>query len=1118
MTSSARRALKLALESKMLNLMGSGAPISSQSAKATDAIHAFLIKHREKFGEPELIDRYVVDALTAERASEAEEIAKGTVRSVAEDEELVRRATELRHLRKIKSTIKAATPEELTEVADLDRQGKAAELLRRKRQQILDAPGIEDAAKQRSIKALDESIAGIEALDLTPAARTLSDTDIATDLTGNIKQVREAVLARGDLDLEDLQAIRAAEVAGKNRKSVATFIDSQIQKASLPPTDLARLRAKRRVKALQAKKSRKAARDVTDFEQMSDLRISSEFTAAQLRHYAISSLLSDARASQTALKALSKSVSKPGKLYRAGKLTAEGQQAVDDLDVVIKEAFDKMNEAMLEYRKASPDIADATKRGPAITRQHQLRKEYQKAAEQFQVLAAQKVRLLGDADHSRVDEYVNQLVDMEKDARDKMDNVYEAISTRESLAKTVEESRKLHDRQLRETISFEKKKAKDYALGAAKTAIDTLQDQVRSLRSGEKSAQALAAANLVRTIEKDPNAAGLGLAFAPARMYAGLSNVMQYVMHPAKNFFGTDSDELAQIGSDAFGYFRQGQHEAAKGAVQFDQPLQQIDWLTKWLTTSEALPIGRGVSVHNVSNVTDVAGAPKTLWGTAYPILMHLASKPEALGETPKAVRALARMFAPDALGRLDPKLGAKMVLSALKKSEGDIEQFMARIRAATYRARGIGRKKGTFTDAEGQDIFEAATGTKRYETLAEASDRILREQGPEALQSMLREEAKAWNILTNVAVHADTIDVVASRTMQEIVRKKTADMGIDYATGFKAMENFFDPVNVEKQGFDDALAIFEALGMRADQKEIIKGGIERAQTGVLALGDQGVIPRAMLDALEGDMGRLVKSFELYTATDAHPIESKIGKLLSGYAHYVNASLVTGVLFPKPLHFMNILFGNFGQIWGTAGLGTAIQTTVQSLDFRPMSVRHLPEPVARSLESKRVAMARNLGVPPGNVLPDTVTVVTNPRVAEFFDSRLLPNDVEVAPGVTMGYLRKVAKENGVLSSFAGSTGLKEVMMNVASDSGNALTRAMDVAKTPKRAYADAADALEQRQRVAMFLDLVANKKIDPAEAATRVKAALYDWNSPLTYLERNFLSRILMFWTFQRKA
>jgi hypothetical protein len=425
----------------MLNLMGSGAPISSQSAKATDAIHAFLIKHRERFGEPELIDRYVVDALTAERAGETAEIAKGTVRSVAEDEELVSRATDLRHLRKIKSTIKAATPEELAEVADLDRQAKAAELLRRKRQQILDAPDIEDAAKQRSIKALDQSIAGIEALDLTPAARTLSDADIATDLTGSIKQVRAAVLNRGDLDLEDLQAIRAAEVAGKNRKGVATFIDSQIQKASLPPTDLARLRAKRRVKALQAKKSRRSALDVTDFEQMSDLRISSELTAAQLRHYAIASLLSDARASQTALKALSKSVSKPGKLYRAGKLTAEGQQAVDDLDVVIKEAFDKMNEAMLEYRKASPDIADAAKRGPAIARQHRLRKEYQKAADRFQVLAAQKIRLMGDAGHSLVDEYVQAMTAMEKEARDQLDNVYEAISTRESLAKTVEESR-----------------------------------------------------------------------------------------------------------------------------------------------------------------------------------------------------------------------------------------------------------------------------------------------------------------------------------------------------------------------------------------------------------------------------------------------------------------------------------------------------------------------------------------------------------------------------------------------------------------------------------------------------------------------------------------------------
>jgi len=66
--------------------------------------------------------------------------------------------------------------------------------------------------------------------------------------------------------------------------------------------------------------------------------------------------------------------------------------------------------------------------------------------------------------------------------------------------------------------------------------------------------------------------------------------------------------------------------------------------------------------------------------------------------------------------------------------------------------------------------------------------------------------------------------------------------------------------------------------------------------------------------------------------------------------------------------------------------------------------------------------------------------------------------------------------------------------------------------------ADTADMVEQRQRVALYLDMVVNRGKSTDEAARLVRSALYDWNHALSSVEAKYINEVVLFWRFWKLA
>jgi hypothetical protein len=116
--------------------------------------------------------------------------------------------------------------------------------------------------------------------------------------------------------------------------------------------------------------------------------------------------------------------------------------------------------------------------------------------------------------------------------------------------------------------------------------------------------------------------------------------------------------------------------------------------------------------------------------------------------------------------------------------------------------------------------------------------------------------------------------------------------------------------------------------------------------------------------------------------------------------------------------------------------------------------------------------------------------------------------------ITIGQLRKILGEKGIFSSFSQSSGLTDALKRGASKPA---VEFMDN-YLGGRAFAQFADAIEQRQRVLLFTDLMLRKGYTPDEAANAVLRSFYDWDYPMTKFESEWIRSWFMFWGFQRKA
>ena len=835
----------------------------------------------------------------------------------------------------------------------------------------------------------------------------------------------------------------------------------------------------------------------------SDLEIARDLTAAQMKHMSIAAVKADIENNLAAINKLSRATTHGAKVSRRADLP---ESVIDASEKMLGESVDEMTRLRDAYANVSLEGEGTVE---------EVQKAFNAAVKTFQERALAHLRLTGGGvdEASMLQDQLKTITAVEVGAREEMAELLKTASTisRKDMRKLAAKSGKIHEAEIKRMYQNASKRANDIAEPAYRDSLEQLASQWGNLAEGSEDG-AVRALSSLRSIQEGQH---IYSDWWPGQKWSQMGNLLRAVLWPSRKVFQTDSPEVAQIMVDMLGRDRAMVTEAV--TVIGEVAPGPASWAASkmYLTTTEAMPLPNGFSIYNRSGKTGIDGVQATPWDEALSIFVHMAEGEQ----TQKAAQALSRMFVSDtdAMARESAGLLQTALRKALKASNGNIDNFMGEMQtrtASTGRGTGLNRQ------------VVPGAGPRVWETAEQAMLRM-KDEGIEVTDAMLRAESKAWEILTRATVHASTLRHTSDRLITEVTRKTTQEGGIQWADAVVAMENAFTPSKMG-QGHDDAMAVFEAMGMRADQIQRYRSLGDKTSAGVQALSDgdgwAGFVPNAFLEVLEKDMGRMIKTFDLYKAQSDSPAADTMNSAFRQFGHLYSTSLVTGLVFPKILHFANIMFGNFGQVWAEEGLYTAGKVQASALNpfsatgFMPASLDHLPGPVGRGYKKTRLAMAAKLNVPLGELLPGVMSVTTNPHLAYFYDPHKWPDSTIIRDGLTIGDLRKVAVDHGVMSSFINSTGLREAFMEGITADGSKWKKVMEAASVPKQTYADMADVVEQRQRVAMFLELVANKGLSPEDAAVRVKRALYDWNSPMTPFETNTLARILMFWTFQRKA
>jgi hypothetical protein len=651
-------------------------------------------------------------------------------------------------------------------------------------------------------------------------------------------------------------------------------------------------------------------------------------------------------------------------------------------------------------------------------------------------------------------------------------------------------------------------------------AMTELRDQFGRIATGKSSLEDAQAITLERMFLENRAVFEGGL-LATAKDKAG--SVYNTLIEPWRNRHNfTHNKDVSDMLNDMRGMHARATEELI-GVIQMMGEGNAGRAMETYLTTTEPLPLPGGkVSLYNITGREGVVdGVMRTLspWEEAQDVLLAQFAQLDAaakgtskdmavLDRAPKFVSALAMMFvgprdvvtARQNVGRL-----IKSASYALRESKGDINKFVQLHQASTT----------------------AVLGT------AGVSARGLESAGG----------IGAWDILTKAVIGASVMDRSAQQVTEYTMRQIGNSRGMDMDAVGKALSNMAtNPADVGP-GFADALKIFEIMGMRPDILRHYDALAETTKTGIEAIsngrGYNVFIPRQIMKAIEDAAGNIVKSTDYFVQQDAALDLIAVRRWLRSASRLISSHLVYGLFAPKGQAFTNISVGNTYQAWAYEGAGTALGAQARALSptpavsarlgkYLPASMDFLPGNIGRGLDMRRAEMAVSLGKPISEVRPSPF-VAENPFVSEIMDPHLLPNDAIVrqadrvagTPAITAGQLRKIIVEQGVASTFITKSSLRQAIMQkqgVKGSTWDRVAKAFDILNIPRKTWIEMADTFEQRQRVALFLELFVNKGMEPALAAKKTKASYYDWNSPMSYVEDEYISQYFMFWAYHRRS
>lgn len=511
--------------------------------------------------------------------------------------------------------------------------------------------------------------------------------------------------------------------------------------------------------------------------------------------------------------------------------------------------------------------------------------------------------------------------------------------------------------------------------------------------------------------------------------------------------------------------------------------------------------------------------------------------------EMVEPLRALARMWLPNA--KITEKLAASLVGNVRKalKDSDTYEQFAEAMRRVTNQkltaatkegARAITRETRKAHGFALQAFMQAAVDNRMVNQLIAQQAGFTR-RAAEAMMAL--NSPSSAQTSAQIASHvAEAMALIDRLGVPPRVSKLTREAGEDIAAGLIMMN---------------------------------RGGTT----------ESALIPRQFIAKTNQNLERITKELDEFRQVNSD--NGLLGRALgyaASYMRLLRTSITTGLFFHSPRYLTNMFLGNISQILSdpvgatrAAGKSAAQSTSYAAVHgvFQPILNKALgdkaPE-LAQGLNRLTDIMVEKYG--PDGALPSLMGTFWNRHVSNFFDSANVSDDVVVRMQngltITMGELRELALREGVLSSYA-STDLMDLLSRTADTQfitdiyrplalfrqtiagfreGGVVTaaqRAGEVASAMRprlqvplaegaragtalyfkkrgQLIADFADSLEQRQRAALFLDMVVSRGKTPEEAGNLVRSALYDWAHPMTKIEAEVVNNYVLFYRFWKLA
>ena len=366
----------------------------------------------------------------------------------------------------------------------------------------------------------------------------------------------------------------------------------------------------------------------------------------------------------------------------------------------------------------------------------------------------------------------------------------------------------------------------------------------------------------------------------------------------------------------------------------------------------------------------------------------------------------------------------------------------------------------------------------------------------------------------------------------------------------------------------DEAFALLNRLGIPPRTRTLMRETSEDIRAGFMMLQksettEAVLIPRQMIKAIDDNMGNIIKSLDEYTRFSEDAVGQGLLNYGKSFMRLLRTSITTGLFFHSPRYLIAMMAGNFSQVL-TDPLGSVAQVGITTAQLGTYAAVHgVIDPIrgifpkntpvlGKVLDDVYDSMVAKFGA--DKTLPTIIGSLWNRHVANFFDAARCGDDVVITlrdgRKMTMGMLREEALREGVLTTYA-STELIDMLSRASIRSFDQdIYEPLGLLKAPIRGYreaglvgavgkpaaivteavthpmryltkrgqiiADFADSLEQRQRAALFIDMVVNRGKTTQEAGQLVREALYDWGHAITKTEADILNNWVLFWRFWR--